>query len=63
MLRELIEFRRAQGWSRKQLAEHLGITEMSVWRYEHKKSRPSWVVIRKLHELSGGEITAATFED
>lgn len=42
--------REAANMSQKRLAEILGVDPVSVNRWEHGESRPSWEILRKISE-------------
>lgn len=48
---DLTYLRRCQGLSMAELARVLGVTEMSVWRWEHGKVKPQRSHLLKLVEL------------
>lgn len=45
------KIRESKGMSRKQLADKLGITEMSVGRYENNQREPKYVTLTKIAEV------------
>ena len=57
----LLKYREAHGLSRKQLADALNVSHVSVYRIEHGQQRPSYDLLRRIMELTGGEVTANDF--
>lgn len=49
--RKLTAWRKARGWSRRRLAEALGVSEAAVWGWEHRRTRPSEQLARRLSAL------------
>ena len=44
--------REAKGFSRKELADLVGVTEMSIWNYENGKTKPDrYNIITSLAEV------------
>lgn len=58
---KLRNFRIAQGLSQAKLAKKLGVTELSVLKYEQGRTIPSRAVMRRLFELSAGSVTPNDF--
>lgn len=48
----LKKLREAKGLSRKELADLVGVTEMSIWNYENGKTKPDrYNIITRLAEV------------
>lgn len=48
----LKKLREAKGLSRKELADLVGVTEMSIWNYENGKTKPDrYIIITRLAEV------------
>lgn len=50
------KIRESKGMSRKELADKLGITEMSVGRYENNQREPKHEVLIKIAEVLGVKV-------
>lgn len=48
LIDELIELRKARGWTQKDLAKACGLTQSVVARIESKKSVPTLVTLQKI---------------
>jgi transcriptional regulator with XRE-family HTH domain len=45
------EFRLNKGWSQRKVAEKIGTTNLSVWKWENGLARPSTLLAIKLRAL------------
>ena len=48
LIDELIELRKARGWTQQDLAKACGLTQSGVARIESKKSVPTLVTLQKI---------------
>lgn len=51
MANEIRAYREGRGWTLEKLAEMLGVTLQTVWRWEHGKSEPSKLAKQALRRL------------
>jgi len=59
----LRRYRSEHGLSRRQVAEAVGVDEMSIGRYERGERMPRRQVLKRLIAMSGGQLTADDFLD
>lgn len=57
------QIRESKGMSRKQLAEHLGITESAIFRYETNQREPKHEVLLKIAEILEVPVTLLILDD
>lgn len=57
------QIRESKGISRKQLADKLGVTEMSVGRYENNQREPKHDVLIKIAEILEVPVTLLILDD
>lgn len=50
----LIEFKKARNLSNTKLAEMLGVHEVTVSRYLHRKTLPDTLTMDRIRQVSGG---------
>ena len=50
---QLIEARERKGWTQAQLGEKVGVTEYTVFRWEHREAKPRSKYLLKLMEVLG----------
>ena len=53
---QIAEVRTALGWTRRKLAEKCTYTEMSIWRWENGKRKPSERAIKTLEKAMGTKL-------
>ena len=52
--KEIKQIREKLGWTQKELADHLGVTGTSVYKWEAGRSKPHRVFAAKIEELRDG---------
>ena len=52
---EIKEIRKSLGWTQKQLALHVGVTKISVYKWEKGIARPHPMFATKIEELREGK--------
>lgn len=50
-----------EGIAPQALADELGLDLATVYRYRRGERRPRQAIMRRLHEMSGGEVDANSF--
>jgi len=60
--RTIRELRRAAGWSQTELAEHIGISKMSISHWETARNEPSARQVRALAEAFAIPMESIAFE-
>lgn len=58
---KLADWRNAAGLTQEELADKIGLTPLSIARYENGTRVPIPTVMRQLYELSGGSVTPNDF--
>lgn len=58
---KLKTYRKQQGLSRAKVAEALGVTGVTVWRWETGRMFPSAPVMKRIAKWSGGQVTPNDF--
>jgi transcriptional regulator with XRE-family HTH domain len=58
---KLAEWRETKGWTQLQLAEELGCTVSTVWRYEQGVRDPETAMKEKIFLLSEGQVEPNDF--
>lgn len=56
----LSEYRALKGWTLAEMAERLECTPPTVWRLERNKQRPSYDLLMRIHEVTGGAVDPKT---
>jgi len=51
---QIREIRKSLGWTQKQLASHLGVTNISVYKWEKGVAKPHPTFCLKIEELRDG---------
>lgn len=57
----LSDWMRLQGLSDDQVAEKVEVDRATISRIRRGKHKPSWRVIERLHEITGGDVGADDF--
>lgn len=58
---KLADWREKNGWTQQRLAEELGCTISTVWRYEQGKRDPEASVKERIFILTGGQVQPNDF--
>lgn len=58
---DLESYRNKNGITRKQFAQMIGVTQMTVGRYERGLLIPSPENMRKIYDVTGGQVSPADF--
>jgi len=57
----LHEFLIEEGYTQQAFAELIGVRQSSVSKWLQGDSRPSWSIIKKIKEVTDGQVTADSF--
>ena len=57
LIDELVELRKAKGWSQQELACACGLTQSVIGRIESKKSAPTLVTLQKIVSALGASLS------
>jgi transcriptional regulator with XRE-family HTH domain len=58
---DLLTFRLGSGESREQFGARVGVSAVTVWRWEKGVDRPSWPKMDAITAATDGKVTAADF--
>lgn len=58
---ELRTWRKQTKHTYRSLTEALGITPGHLWKIEAGQKRPSWDLVARIHEVTGGAVSADDF--
>lgn len=58
---DLLTYRQESGESREQFGQRVGVSAVTVWRWERRVDRPSWPKMDAITKVTGGKVTAADF--
>jgi transcriptional regulator with XRE-family HTH domain len=58
---DLLTFRLESGESREQFGARVGVSGVTVWRWEKGVDRPSWPKMDAIFAATNGKVTAADF--
>jgi transcriptional regulator with XRE-family HTH domain len=58
---DLRSYRKAHGLTLEQIAQRLGVSSVTVHRWEVSKSRPNLQAVADITALTAGSVTAADF--
>lgn len=60
-LNEYLVERRAEGLTEERFAVLVGLSQPQVNRLRRGTAKPSWEALRRIHDATGGLVTAADF--
>ena len=60
-MKTIRQLREERGWSQQELAQRLGASMNTVYRWERGQAKPTWVYRRRLADLFGVKVAEIAF--